>query len=50
MSRDPYVKSLRAKPQQVIPDKREKTYRDHLTDTLKEPLPDKFKRLLDKLN
>lgn len=50
MSRDPYAKALRVKPQQVVPDKRAKTYLDHLNDTLNEEIPDKFKRLLDRLN
>ena len=50
MSRDPYAKALRVKPQQVIPDKREKTYRDHLNDTLNEEIPERFKRLLDRLS
>jgi hypothetical protein len=49
MSRNPYARSLRAKPQQVIGDKREKTYRQHLDDTLKEEVPERFKRLLDQL-
>ena len=47
--RDPYAKALRVKPQQVIPDKREKTYRDHLNDTLNEEIPERFKRLLDRM-
>lgn len=49
MSRDPYAKALRVKPQRVIPDKREKTYRDHLNDTINEEIPDDLKRLLDRL-
>jgi hypothetical protein len=47
--RDPYAKALRVKPQQVIGDKREKTYREHLNETINEEIPDKFKRLLDAL-
>lgn len=47
--RDPYAKSLRVKPQQVISDKREKTYREHLDEAIAEGVPDKFQRLLDKL-
>ena len=47
--RDPYAKALRVKPQRVIPDKREKTYRDHLNDTLNEEIPERFKRLLDRM-
>lgn len=50
MSRDPYAKALRVKPQQVVPDKRSMTYLDHLNDTLNEEIPDKFKRLLDELD
>ncbi len=49
MTRDPYAKSLRAKPQQVIPDKREKTYREHLDETIAEGVPDAFQRLLDEM-
>lgn len=49
MSRDPYAKALRCKPQQVIPDKRAKTYRDELTDTLNEEIPEHLKQLLDRL-
>ena len=47
--RDPYAKALRAKPQQVIPDKREKTYREHLDETIAEDIPERFQRLLDRL-
>jgi hypothetical protein len=48
--RDPYAKALRVKPQQVIPDKREKTYREHLNETVAEGVPAKFQRLLDDLD
>jgi hypothetical protein len=37
------------KPQRIIPDKRERTYRQHLDDTLREEIPDDLKRLLDDL-
>ena len=50
MSRNPHAKALRVKPQQVISDKREKTYRQHLNDTLREEIPDDLKRLLDDLD
>jgi hypothetical protein len=49
MSRNPYARSLRVKPQQVISDKREKTYREHLQETVEEEIPERFKRLLDRL-
>ena len=47
--RNAYAKSLRVKPQQVIGDRREKTYREHLDETIAEGVPDKFQRLLDQL-
>ena len=47
--RNPYAKALRVKPQRVIPDKREKTYREHLNDTLNEEIPEHLTRLLDRL-
>jgi hypothetical protein len=47
--RNPYAKALRVKPQRIIPDKRERTYRQHLDDTLREEIPDDLKRLLDDL-
>jgi len=31
-------------------EKRPKTYRDHLEETRKEEIPERFKRLLDRLN
>lgn len=45
-----YAKSLRVKPQQVIGDKREKTYREHLNDTIREGVPDWADELLGKLD
>jgi hypothetical protein len=45
MSRNPYAKSLRTKPQQVIPDKREKTLREIYDETLKEDCSE-FERLI----
>jgi hypothetical protein len=30
--------------------RRPETYRDHLNETLKEEIPERFKRLLDRLN
>lgn len=47
--RDPFAKALRAKPQQVIADKREKTYREHLDETIAEGVPERFQRLLDQM-
>lgn len=49
MSRNPYAKSRRAKPQQVIGDKREKTFREHLKDTESEGVPEWAQALLAKL-
>jgi hypothetical protein len=39
MSRDPFAKALRVKPQQVISDKRAKSYRDHLNEAIEEGFP-----------
>ena len=49
--RNPYAKSLRVKPQQVIGDKRrEKMSRDlHAVYRLDEDIPDDWQALLDKL-
>jgi hypothetical protein len=49
MSRNPHAKALRVKPQQVIPDRREKTYREHLEDTIREGVPDWANELLGRL-
>jgi hypothetical protein len=48
--RNPYAKALRVKPQQILRDKREKTYREHLNDTLREEIPGDLTRLLDDLD
>lgn len=50
MSRNPYAKSLRVHRAQVVPDKREKTFREHLTDTLNEEIPERFTRLIADLS
>jgi hypothetical protein len=47
--RDPYAKALRVKPQQVIPDKREKTLRELYDQALREETPADIQRLLDQL-
>ncbi len=52
MSRNPVARSLRAKPQQVIPDKRESIKRDlrQLYDSaIEEGLPPEWDALLKKL-
>lgn len=49
MKRNPYARSLRLHRPVVIPDKREKTYREHLQDTLIEGVPDWARELLDGL-
>ena len=48
--RNPYARSLRVKPQQVIPDKRAKTLRQIYEETLAEEVPDDLRRLLDGLH
>jgi hypothetical protein len=47
--RNPYARSLRCHRAVVIPCKREKTYREHLDDTIREGVPEQFQRLLDEL-
>lgn len=49
MKRNPYARSLRVHRHVVIPDKREKTYREHLEDTLIEGVPEWAEELLRKL-
>lgn len=50
MSRNPYAKALRVKPQSVIPDKREKTYRELLDEEVRRGLTDAEKELIARLN
>ena len=45
--RNPYARSLRIHRQQVVPDKREKSFREHLNDTLAEGVTERFKQLLE---
>lgn len=47
--RDPYAKALRVKPQQIIPDKREKTLRELYDEALREETPVAIQELLDRL-
>jgi hypothetical protein len=49
MKRNPYARSLRIHAQRIIPDKRAKTYREHLDETLAEGVPENMQRLLDEL-
>lgn len=57
MSRNPYARSLRVKPQQIVPDKREKALKDDIRDQLahvydryaQEPVPPDMTELLRKL-
>lgn len=49
MSRNPIARALPVHRHQVIPDKREKTYREHLNDTMKEGVPDWAAQLLDQM-
>lgn len=46
---NPYAKALRVKPQQVVPDRREKTYREELDETIREGVPDWADELLGRL-
>jgi hypothetical protein len=48
--RNSYAKALRVKPQSIVPDKRGKTYREHLNDTIREGVPDWADDLLNKLD
>lgn len=50
MTRNHYAKALRVKPQQVIPDKREKTLREFYNEILNEEIPDDLKNLRDRLS
>jgi tRNA(Ile2) C34 agmatinyltransferase TiaS len=50
MSRNPYAKSLRTKPQQVIPDKRDRSLRQFYDEALKEGIKPDEQALLDKLD
>lgn len=45
-----YAKALRVKPQQVIPDKREKTLRQIWNETTQEEVPEHLTRLLNDLD
>ena len=47
--RDPYAKSLRVKPQQVIGDKREKALREIWNEEIERGLLDSDRELLSKL-
>lgn len=46
--RNHYAKALRVKPQQIISDKREKTYREVLNETAQADISE-FDALLDRL-
>jgi hypothetical protein len=47
--RNPYAKALRVKPQQILRDKREKTYREILDEELERGLTDSDRELIAKL-
>lgn len=47
--RNPYAKSLRLKPQQVIPDKRDKAIRQIWDETVEEELPPHLLHLLERM-
>lgn len=47
--RNPYAKALRVKPQQVVGDKREKTYREILQEEVLRGILDSDRELLGKL-
>lgn len=49
MSRDPYAKALRVKPQQVISDKRDKTLREIWNEEIERGLTQEDKDLLGKM-
>jgi hypothetical protein len=48
--RNPYAKALRVKPQQILLDKREKTFREILDEEIERGLTDSDRELLGKLN
>ena len=47
--RDPYAKALRVKPQQVIPDKRDRTLREIWNEEIERGVLDAEQELLGKL-
>lgn len=49
MSRNPYAKALRAKPQQIVGDKRDKTIRQLWQEEVARGILDSDRELLDKL-
>lgn len=49
MKRNPYARALRIHRPKVVPDKREKTYREHLQDVLIEGVPEWAEELLARL-